>query len=585
MRTHYCGDLNREHIGIEVALSGWVHRRRDHGGIIFLDLRDRNGIVQVVYDPDGEESFEVANQVRSEYVVSVRGRVRARQEGATNPDLKTGEIEILGSELEILNTATTPPFPLDEHARVGEDTRLRFRYIDIRRPEIQERLHVRARATSVIRGFFDAEGFWDIETPTLTRSTPEGARDYLVPSRTQPGRFFALPQSPQLFKQLLMISGIDRYYQIARCYRDEDLRHDRQPEFSQIDVEASFVDAEQIMDLIERMFRELFKEILGVELEQFSIMGYDEAMERFGSDKPDLRNQLELVSVDDLVMDSAFGVFRNAAVDQSCRVAALRVPRAAGQLSRKRLDDLVSFVRGYGASGLAYIKVNDRGAGTDGLQSPILTFLDTTTTNAILDRTGAATGDIVFFGAGNRSIVAKSLGALRLRVGEILGLNSDEFKPCWIVDWPMFELSNEGYLNAMHHPFTRPKCSVEELLADPLSARAEAYDVVLNGYELGGGSLRIHNRKLQMAVFKALHMEQEAEIKFGFLLDALESGCPPHGGIAIGLDRLIMLLTETESIRDVIAFPKTLSTTCLLMDAPNAIDPHQLNELHLRLKS
>ena len=585
MRTHYCGDLNREHIGIEVALSGWVHRRRDHGGIIFLDLRDRNGIVQVVYDPDGEESFEVANRVRSEYVVSVRGRVRARQEGATNPDLKTGEIEILGSELEILNTATTPPFPLDEHARVGEDTRLRFRYIDIRRPEIQERLHVRARATSIIRGFFDAEGFWDIETPTLTRSTPEGARDYLVPSRTQPGRFFALPQSPQLFKQLLMISGIDRYYQIARCYRDEDLRHDRQPEFSQIDVEASFVDAEQIMDLIERMFHELFKEVLGVELEQFSIMGYDEAMERFGSDKPDLRNQLELVSVDDLVMDSAFGVFRNAAVDQSCRVAALRVPGAARQLSRKRLDDLVSFVRGYGASGLAYIKVNDRGAGTDGLQSSILTFLDTRTTDAILDRTGAATGDIVFFGAGGRSIVAKSLGALRLRVGEILGLNSDEFKPCWIVDWPMFELSNEGYLNAMHHPFTRPKCSVEELLADPLSARAEAYDVVLNGYELGGGSLRIHDRKLQMAVFKALHMEQEAEIKFGFLLDALESGCPPHGGIAIGLDRLIMLLTETESIRDVIAFPKTLSTTCLLMDAPNEIDPHQLNELHLRLKS
>ena len=582
MRSHPCGALNSAHVGETVALTGWVHRRRDHGGVIFLDVRDRTGIVQVVYDPDAEESFQAADRVRSEYVLRMTGRVRRRQAGAENPNMATGEIEVLGAELEVLNPSATPPFGLDEHSDAGEDVRLRYRYLDLRRPEMQERLRVRARAASVVRGFLEEQGYWEIETPTLSRPTPEGARDYLVPSRTHAGHFFALPQSPQIYKQLLMMSGMDRYYQIARCYRDEDLRHDRQPEFTQIDIEASFVSEQDVMDLTEGMIKRLFQEVRDVALGDFPVLTFDEAMSRYGSDKPDLRNPLELTDIGDLMAAVEFKVFNGPARDPQGRVVALKAPGAS--LSRKAIDDLTEFVGRYGAKGLAYIKVNDIEAGMAGLQSPILKFLPDDIVRQLLARCGADNGDIVFFGAGPAAVVNDSMGALRVELGRLLGLTGDGFAPLWVVDWPLFEAAADGGIAAMHHQFTRPTCSIEQLLAAPLKARAAAYDLVLNGYEVGGGSLRIHTEAMQKAVFEAMGIAQEGADKFGFLLDALRYGCPPHGGIALGLDRLIMLLTDAAAIRDVIAFPKTQSAACLMMAAPAEAEERQLRELHIRLR-
>jgi len=582
MRTHYCAALTAADVGERVELTGWVHRRRDHGGVIFLDLRDRTGIVQVVYDPDEPESFETADRVRNEYVLRATGRVRPRPEGMVNPDLATGEIEVLGASLEILNAAETPPFQLDEYSRAGEDIRLRYRYVDLRRPEMQERLRLRARVASHVRRYLEEAGYLEIETPTLTRATPEGARDYLVPSRTHPGAFFALPQSPQIFKQLLMMSGFDRYYQIARCYRDEDLRADRQPEFTQIDVEASFVTEADIMELTEGMLRALFEGVLGVSLAEFPTLTWSEAMRRFGSDKPDLRNPLELVDIGDLMRAVDFDVFRRPANDPRGRVAALRAPGGAGVLSRKAIDDYQDFVGGYGARGLAYIKVNERAAGLDGLQSPILKFLGPEVAEHVLERAGARDGDLVFFGADRDRVVNDSLGALRLRLGADLGLVEDRWAPLWVTDWPMFDEGQDGALTPAHHPFTMPR-SVDELAADPARALAKAYDVVLNGVELGGGSIRIHDIATQRNVFEALNIGQEAEIKFGHLLDALRYGCPPHGGIALGLDRLVMLMADTDAIRDVIAFPKTQTAFCHLTAAPAPVDAAQLRDLHLRV--
>jgi len=587
MRSHYCGELGTSQVGEVVELYGWVHRRRDHGGVIFLDVRDRTGIVQVVFDPDTVESFAIADSVRNEFVLVTKGRVRPRPEGTVNPDMATGEIEVLGAELQILNTSATPPFQLDEYSDAGEDVRLRYRYLDLRRPEMQGRLQNRARITSVVRRYLEAQGFWEIETPTLTKATPEGARDYLVPSRTHPGSFFALPQSPQVFKQLLMIAGMDRYYQIARCYRDEDLRADRQPEFTQIDIEASFTSQEQIMALTEGMLRAVFTEVLAVELPTFPVLTWREAMIRYGSDKPDLRNPLTLTDIADLVADVEFKVFRGPATDPEGRVAALRAPGAA-RLPRRVIDDYAEFVGRYGAKGLAYIKVNERAAGLEGLQSPIIKFLPENTVTAVLDRVGAEDGDVVFFGADKFQVVCDSLGALRNELGRDLMLTVTEgpgrWAPCWVVDFPMFELDREGGLAPMHHPFTRPACTPTELKENPLGATAIAYDVVLNGHELGGGSQRIHDQEMQQTVFDTLNIGQEAEIKFGFLLDALKLGCPPHGGIALGLDRLVMLVLETANIRDVIAFPKTQTASCLLTQAPSPVDEHQLRELHIRLR-
>ncbi len=584
MRTHYCGEVKKTEVGQEVEVCGWVHRRRDHGGVIFLDVRDRSGIVQVVYDPDTEDSFATADRVRNEFVLKAKGLVRDRPDGTVNPEMATGEVEILGSQLEILNAALTPPFQLDEYSEAGEDVRLKYRYMDLRRPEMQEKLKVRAQITSAIRSVLEEENFLEVETPTLSKSTPEGARDYLVPSRTYPGQFFALPQSPQIYKQLLMMSGLDRYYQVARCYRDEDLRADRQPEFTQIDIEASFITAHDVMALTETMLKKVFQRVLNVELEDFPVLSWEEAMRDYGSDRPDLRNPLKLKDVADLMREVDFKVFSGPANDQDSRVVALLAP-GGGKLSRKVIDDYTKFVGVYGAKGLAYIKVNKKSDGIEGLQSPILKFIPEKTVELLLERVGANDGDIVFFGADKTKTVNDAMGALRQKLAEDLEIIDLGFAPCWVVDFPMFSSSREG-LAAEHHPFTRPTSSVEDLLADPISAKAEAYDVILNGYELGGGSLRIHDQEIQQAVFKLLGMdENEVQSKFGFLLDALKFGCPPHGGIALGLDRIVMLMTDSPSIRDVIAFPKTQSASCLMMAAPGEVDEKQLKELSIRLRS
>ena len=584
MRSHYCGALGTTNIDETVTLCGWVDRRRDHGGVIFLDMRDRQGIVQVVFDPDTQEHFQRADRVRSEYVLKVTGRVRARSEATVNPAMATGEIEVLGKELEILNQAATPPFQMDEYTSVGEEVRLQYRYMDLRRQEMQQRLMLRSRITSAVRSFLDAEGFLDIETPILTRATPEGARDYLVPSRTHPGQFFALPQSPQLFKQLLMVAGFDRYYQIAKCFRDEDLRADRQPEFTQIDIETAFLDEAGIMAVTERMIRELFRSVLEVELPEFPHIPYSEAMERYGSDKPDLRIPLELVSIDDLMQQVDFKVFRGPADDPAGRVAALRVPGGA-TISRKEIDDYTSYVSIFGARGLAWIKVNEIDAGVAGLQSPILKFMPEDVVASMMQRLEAANGDIIFFGADRARVVNEALGALRIKVAEDQGLVADGWAPLWVVDFPMFEEDGNGNWTPLHHPFTAPACSVAELAANPGQALSRAYDMVLNGCELGGGSIRIYQRDMQEAVFRILQIdEDEAEEKFGFLLKALQYGAPPHGGLAFGLDRLVMLMTGAQSIRDVIAFPKTQTAHCALTDAPGDVSAQQLRELNIRLR-
>lgn len=584
MRSNYCGELNESFVGQQVEICGWVHRRRDHGGVIFLDLRDREGLAQVVFDPDTVEAFALAETVRNEFVVKVTGLVRPRPDGTSNSGLGTGAIEVLGKQLEILNAAATPPFQLDEHASVGEDIRLRYRYVDLRRPEMTERLRFRSKVTNTVRNFLDDNGFVDVETPLLTKATPEGARDYLVPSRTHPNRFFALPQSPQLFKQILMAAGMDRYYQIAKCFRDEDLRADRQPEFTQIDIETSFMDEEQIMSTMEGMIKGIFKKHLDVELGEFPRMPFAEAMNRYGSDKPDLRIDLELVDIADLMKDVDFKVFSGPANDAGSRVVALRVPKGA-EISRKIIDEYTKYVSIFGAKGLAWVKVNDRAAGLEGLQSPILKFMPEATVHALLEKLDAQTGDILFFGADKEKIVNEALGALRIKVAEDLGQVKDTWAPLWVVDFPMFEANSEGNLTSLHHPFTAPACSVEELKDSPATALSRAYDMVLNGTELGGGSIRINKPEMQQSVFEVLGIgEEEAQEKFGFLLDALSFGCPPHGGIAFGLDRLIMLMTGATSIRDVIAFPKTQSAACPLTDAPGDVSAKQLRELNIRLR-
>ena len=584
MRSNYCGELNETFVGQQVELCGWVHRRRDHGGVIFLDVRDREGLAQVVFDPDTVEAFALAETVRNEFVVKITGLVRPRPEGTSNSGLGTGAIEVLGKQLEILNAAATPPFQLDEHAAVGEDIRLRYRYVDLRRPEMTERLRFRSKVTNTVRNFFDDNGFIDVETPLLTKATPEGARDYLVPSRTHPSRFFALPQSPQLFKQILMAAGMDRYYQIAKCFRDEDLRADRQPEFTQIDVETSFMDEEQIMTTMEGMISGVFKKHLGVELGEFPRMPFSEAMNRYGSDKPDLRIDLELVDIAELMKDVDFKVFSGPANDADSRVVALRVPGGT-EISRKSIDEYTKFVSIYGARGLAWVKVNDRAAGLEGLQSPILKFMPDEVVEALLQKLGAETGDIIFFGADKAKVVNEAIGALRIKVAEDLGQVKDCWAPLWVVDFPMFETNSEGNLTSLHHPFTAPACSVEELKNSPATALSRAYDMVLNGTELGGGSIRINKPEMQQSVFEVLGIgEEEAQEKFGFLLDALSYGCPPHGGIAFGLDRLIMLMTGATSIRDVIAFPKTQSAACPLTEAPGEVSTKQLRELNIRLR-
>ena len=583
-RSVYCGLVRSSDNDKEITLMGWVDRRRDHGGVIFLDLRDREGIVQVVFDSDAGEFFNLADSVRSEYVLKVTGKVRARSEATVNPNMGTGEIEIYGTELEILNTAQTPPFQLDEFVTVGEDVRLKYRYMDLRRNEMQNSLRFRSKITSSIRNYLVDDGFLDIETPIMTRATPEGARDYLIPSRTHPGQFFAMPQSPQLFKQMLMVAGFDRYYQIAKCFRDEDLRADRQPEFTQIDIEASFIDEEDIMSTTEAMVSGLFAEHMDVEFTSFPRMTYAEAMQRYGSDKPDLRIPLELVEIKDLLKDIEFKVFAGPANDPSCRVTALKVPGGT-EISRKQIDDYTKFVSIYGAKGLAWIKVNALEEGIDGLQSPIIKFLGDEVTLAIMDRLEAANGDIVFFGADKFSIVSEALGALRCKVGEDLSLYTCDWAPLWVIEFPMFETTDSGALTPLHHPFTAPSCSVEELKNDPANALSRAYDMVLNGVELGGGSIRIHDQDMQAVVFEVLGIEPaEQREKFGFLLDALKFGAPPHGGVAFGLDRLIMLMVGADSIRDVIAFPKTQSAACLLTDAPGDVDSEQLRELNIRLR-
>ena len=587
MRSHYCGDVNETLEGKIVTVAGWMHRRRDHGGVIFIDLRDREGLVQVVCNPEDVESFAAAERVRSEYVLQIEGVVRRRPEGSDNEELKSGKIEIVATKLEILNSSETPPFPLNEQAEVSEDVRLRHRYIDLRRPEMLQKLRFRSQITSLLRSFLDINGFLDIETPILTKATPEGARDYLVPSRTHEGSFFALPQSPQLFKQLLMVSGMDRYYQVVRCFRDEDLRADRQPEFTQLDIETSFVEEEDLMVMMEEMIRNLFDKALGESLPNpFPRMTYQEAMNRFGSDKPDLRIDLELVDVNDLMKGVDFKVFSGPANDDKGRVAALRVPNGAS-LSRKEIDDYTKYVGIYGAKGLAYIKVNDINVGLAGLQSPILKFLPDDIVIEMMERVEAKTGDLVFFGADKSSIVNEALGALRVKLGHDLGLVSGNWQPLWVVAFPMFQWDEKSdRWTALHHPFTAPRKSDMALLdSDPGACLSRAYDMVLNGTELGGGSMRIHKAEVQTKVFELLGIDsEEANDKFGFLLDALKFGCPPHGGLAFGLDRLAMLMTGSSSIREVMAFPKTQSASCPLTNAPSAVDERQLKELNIRIR-